>query len=99
MGCGASKVDPEAKHAAVQNDRIEKQLRNDKRIEQRTVKILLLGTREFSCKFTRAYADMDMVQVQGNPENPQLSSRCVYCTQMDSKKTKKSRHVQSYTQT
>jgi len=43
MGCGASKVDPEAREAEVQNDRIEKQLRKDRKTEQRTVKILLLG--------------------------------------------------------
>jgi len=43
MGCGSSKVDPEAKEAAARNDKIEKQLRQDKRAETKTVKILLLG--------------------------------------------------------
>ena len=44
MGCGASKVDPEVKEAASRNDKIERQLRQDKRTESKTVKILLLGT-------------------------------------------------------
>lgn len=44
MGCGASKPDPKVKEAASRNDKIERQLRQDKRTESRTVKILLLGT-------------------------------------------------------
>ena len=43
MGCGTSKVDPEVKEAASRNDRIERRLRQDKKKESRTVKILLLG--------------------------------------------------------
>lgn len=43
MGCGASKVDPETKEAGFRNDKIERQLRHDRKTESRTVKILLLG--------------------------------------------------------
>lgn len=43
MGCGASRVDPEAREAAALNEKIEKQLRQDNKTDQKTVKILLLG--------------------------------------------------------
>lgn len=43
MGCGASKIDPELREAAAVNEKIEKQLRQDNRTDQKTVKILLLG--------------------------------------------------------
>lgn len=43
MGCGPSKVDPEAREATAISDKIEKQLRQDAKVDQRTVKILLLG--------------------------------------------------------
>lgn len=43
MGCGPSKVDPALKDASLQHDRIEKQIRQDKKNDSRTVKILLLG--------------------------------------------------------
>lgn len=43
MGCGQSKVNVEDKQAIVHNDKIERQLRHDRKAEQRTVKILLLG--------------------------------------------------------
>lgn len=43
MGCGASKVDVDEKDAMAQNAKIERQLRQDKKNEARTVKILLLG--------------------------------------------------------
>ena len=45
MGCGSSKVDPGEREAAQQNAKIDRQLRHDRKQEQRTVKILLLGTR------------------------------------------------------
>jgi hypothetical protein len=43
MGCTGSKIDPREKEAAQQNAKIERQLRQDKKAEARTVKILLLG--------------------------------------------------------
>lgn len=43
MGCGSSKLDPQAKEAAARSDKIERRIRHDKRTESRTVKILLLG--------------------------------------------------------
>ena len=43
MGCGTSKVDPQVKEAAFRNDKIERQLWQDKRTELKTVRILLLG--------------------------------------------------------
>jgi hypothetical protein len=43
MGCGSSKVDPREREAAQQNAKIDRQLRHDRKQEQRTVKILLLG--------------------------------------------------------
>lgn len=47
MGCGASKLDPETQQAREQSDKIEKQLRQDKKVDQKTVKILLLGKSVF----------------------------------------------------
>jgi hypothetical protein len=44
MGCGPSKIDAEDKVSHQQNAKIEKQIREDKKTEARTVKILLLGT-------------------------------------------------------
>ncbi|KIY01964.1 uncharacterized protein Z520_02102 [Fonsecaea multimorphosa CBS 102226] len=46
MGCTGSKIDPREKEAAQQNAKIERQLRLDRRLESRTVKILLLGAGE-----------------------------------------------------
>lgn len=46
MGCTGSKLDPQEKEAAAQNARIERQLRQDRKTDARTVKILLLGTRQ-----------------------------------------------------
>lgn len=47
MGCGPSRpTDPEARLAKDQNDQIEKQLRLDRKADQKTVKILLLGAGE-----------------------------------------------------
>ncbi|ETN41952.1 uncharacterized protein HMPREF1541_03891 [Cyphellophora europaea CBS 101466] len=46
MGCGSSKVDPGERDAAQQNAKIDRQLRQDRKQEQRTVKILLLGAGE-----------------------------------------------------
>jgi hypothetical protein len=43
MGCGPSKIDAGDKLSSEQNAKIEKQLREDRKIEARTVKILLLG--------------------------------------------------------
>ncbi len=45
MGCGSSKIDERDKDAVQQNAKIDRQLRQDKKNEQRTVKILLLGKR------------------------------------------------------
>lgn len=44
MGCMNSKVEVEDKDAARINAGIEKQIRNDKKTYDRTVKILLLGS-------------------------------------------------------
>lgn len=44
MGCMSSKVEGEDKDAARVNANIEKQIRNDRKNYNRTVKILLLGT-------------------------------------------------------
>ncbi|KIW34553.1 uncharacterized protein PV07_01330 [Cladophialophora immunda] len=46
MGCTGSKIDPREKEASQQNAKIERQLRADRRMESRTVKILLLGAGE-----------------------------------------------------
>ncbi|KIW94307.1 uncharacterized protein Z519_05623 [Cladophialophora bantiana CBS 173.52] len=46
MGCTGSKIDPREKEASQQNAKIERQLRQDRRLESRTVKILLLGAGE-----------------------------------------------------
>jgi hypothetical protein len=43
MGCGPSKIDAGDKLSFQQNAKIERQLREDRKIEARTVKILLLG--------------------------------------------------------
>jgi hypothetical protein len=43
MGCGSSKIDAGDKLLSQQNAKIERQLREDRKIEARTVKILLLG--------------------------------------------------------
>jgi len=43
MGCGPSKDAGDLKLLSQQNAKIEKRLREDKKIEARTVKILLLG--------------------------------------------------------
>lgn len=45
MGCGVSKVDVDEKYAAEQNAKIERSIRQDKKMDARTVKILLLGMR------------------------------------------------------
>ncbi|ETI20647.1 hypothetical protein G647_06989 [Cladophialophora carrionii CBS 160.54] len=46
MGCTGSKVDVREKEAAQRSAKIERQLRNDRKQESRTVKILLLGAGE-----------------------------------------------------
>jgi hypothetical protein len=43
MGCGPSKIDAGDKLSYQRNAKIERQLREDGKIEARTVKILLLG--------------------------------------------------------
>jgi hypothetical protein len=43
MGCGPSKMDAGDKGSHQQNAKIEKQLREDRKTEARTIKILLLG--------------------------------------------------------
>jgi hypothetical protein len=43
MGCGSSKIDAGDKLSSQQNAKIERRLREDRKIEARTVKILLLG--------------------------------------------------------
>jgi hypothetical protein len=43
MGCGPSKMDAGDKLSHQQNAKIERQIREDKKTEARTVKILLLG--------------------------------------------------------
>lgn len=48
MGCGSSKIDASERDAVAQNAKIERQLRQDRKVEQRTVKILLLGKTVYS---------------------------------------------------
>ena len=43
MGCGGSKVEADEKEAVSKNAEIYRQLKQDKKTEARTVKILLLG--------------------------------------------------------
>jgi len=43
MGCGASKLDPQEREESQQNAKIERMLRQDRKAESKTVKILLLG--------------------------------------------------------
>ena len=43
MGCGPSKPETDDKEAVQQNAKIDRMLRQDKKVEARTVKILLLG--------------------------------------------------------
>lgn len=43
MGCATSKVEGDDRFAVQQNANIEKNLRQDKKRDSRTVKILLLG--------------------------------------------------------
>lgn len=46
MGCSASKVEAYDQVAQQQNDVIEKQIKQDRKEDQRTVKILLLGMQD-----------------------------------------------------
>ena len=43
MGCGPSKIEGGDKVAHSQNAKIERMIRDDKKVEARTIKILLLG--------------------------------------------------------
>lgn len=43
MGCATSKIDVDEKFAVEQNAKIERKIRQDKKLDARTVKILLLG--------------------------------------------------------
>lgn len=43
MGCGPSKLDPAEQEAQVRSEKIERQIKQAKKEEERTVKILLLG--------------------------------------------------------
>ena len=43
MGCGSSKVEGDEKEGQAQNARIDRQLRQDRKVDARTIKILLLG--------------------------------------------------------
>ena len=43
MGCAPSREDPNLKNAVVQTAKIDKQIRADKKDDERTIKILLLG--------------------------------------------------------
>lgn len=45
MGCGSSKIDVDEKYAVEQNAKIDRKIRLDKKLDARTVKILLLGMR------------------------------------------------------
>jgi hypothetical protein len=45
MGCGSSKIDVDEKYAFEQNAMIDRKIRQDKKLDARTVKILLLGRR------------------------------------------------------
>lgn len=74
MGCMSSKVDPEDKEASKINANIDKQIRTDKKIYDRTVKILLLGMYCLRIEFL----DLPLTSSQG-PESrgsPPSSSKC-----------------------
>ena len=43
MGCGSSKLDVTEKDAMTQNAKIDRLIKQDKKTEARTIKILLLG--------------------------------------------------------
>lgn len=43
MGCVMSSIDGDEKYAVEQNAKIERRIRQDRRLDARTVKILLLG--------------------------------------------------------
>lgn len=75
MGCGASKPDPEVKDAAVRNDKIDKQLRHDKKTNSKTVKILLLGAGE-SGKST-IIKQMRILHSDGFQEDEKIQTRAV----------------------
>lgn len=58
MGCGQSRVEPDEKDALAQTAKIDRMLRQDKKVEARTVKILLLGTYP-QCDLEHVYPGAD----------------------------------------
>ncbi|KAK5085589.1 hypothetical protein LTR05_004876 [Lithohypha guttulata] len=75
MGCAASKPDPKVKEADIQNDKIDRQIRSDKKSELRTVKILLLGAGE-SGKST-IIKQMRIIHSSGFQEDEKIHTRSV----------------------
>ncbi|EXJ92081.1 hypothetical protein A1O3_00631 [Capronia epimyces CBS 606.96] len=75
MGCTGSKLDPHEKEAYLQNAKIERQLRQARRAEARTVKILLLGAGE-SGKST-IIKQMRIIHSSGFQEDERVQVRAV----------------------
>ncbi len=77
MGCGASKIDLDEKYAMEQNAQIEKRIRQDKKLEARTAKILLLGTLLQYPAYIDDHLSSDntLLQVRENLANQPSSSR------------------------
>jgi len=78
MGCIGSKVDSSEKEAAQQNARIDRQLRHDRKQQNRTVKILLLGKPSMTLRapVNPASPLTTTLQVLVNRVNPPLSNKC-----------------------
>ncbi|KAI5293973.1 hypothetical protein KEM52_004927 [Ascosphaera acerosa] len=76
MGCAASReLDPEEKAAAKANATIDRMIRNDKKVADRTVKILLLGAGE-SGKST-IIKQMRIIHTGGFPEDERRQTKAV----------------------
>lgn len=76
MGCtGSKELDPEEKAAAKANANIDRMIRNDKKIADRTVKILLLGAGE-SGKST-IIKQMRIIHAGGFPHDERRQTRAV----------------------
>lgn len=92
MGCGQSKIDPDERDAFEKNAKIDRMLRQDKKVEARTVKILLLGmySELKHHKYLACLASFSLVandvshQALVNLANRQSSSRCESSTQVAS---------------
>jgi hypothetical protein len=94
MGCGPSKEDSEQKAGLNRNAKIDRQLRQDRRQQQETVKLLLLGRSQLLSRFQLTYCDkndFDEKQVRESLASLRLSNRCESSTQEGSDKMKRFR--------